>query len=288
MVGESGCGKSTLGRLLLCLEAPTAGEVRWRGRVVTGLRESALREFRRRVQIVFQDPTASLNPRQTVGAAIAEPLANFGFPRQERAERVAALLPLVGLTLADAARYPHELSGGQRQRVALARALALEPELIVLDEALANLDVSIRAQILNLLRELKKRLNLSYLFISHDLAAVGYLADRVAVMYLGKIVEVLPAAAIVARAHHPYTRALLASLPVPDPRRCRLREPPVKGEPPDPANPPTGCRFHPRCPEAREECRRVEPVLEEVERGFWVACLNFRQYAAGRCASERF
>ncbi|MGQ9824859.1 MAG: ABC transporter ATP-binding protein, partial [Desulfotomaculales bacterium] len=267
LVGESGCGKSTLGRLVMRLEEPTAGKIFFAGEEITVWTGRKLRELRRRFQIIFQDSSSSLNPRRTVGAIIEEPLANFGVAKDERRERVRELLKLVGLEPEHALQYPHEFSGGQRQRINIARALALQPELVVCDEPVSSLDVSIRAQILNLLRELKRRLNLSYLFISHDLAAVNYLADRVAVMYLGQIVEVLPAEGLVSQTRHPYTQALLQAVPEPDPRQKTGQKPVIRGEPPDPASPPPGCRFHPRCPEAREVCRQEEPVLKEVGEG---------------------
>lgn len=272
LVGESGCGKSTLGRLVVRLEEPTAGKILFAGEETTGRTEGKLRELRRHFQIIFQDSSSSLNPRRTVGATIEEPLANFGVAKEERRERVAELLTLVGLESEHASHYPHEFSGGQRQRINIARALALQPELVVCDEPVSSLDVSIRAQVLNLLRELKRRLNLSYLFISHDLAAVNYLADRVAVMYLGKIVEILPAEGLVSQARHPYTRALLRAVPEPDPRQKTGQKPVVRGEPPDPGRPPAGCRFHPRCPEARDLCRQEEPALKEVREAHLVAC----------------
>jgi peptide/nickel transport system ATP-binding protein/oligopeptide transport system ATP-binding protein len=272
LVGESGCGKSTLGRLVVRLEEPTAGKIFFAGEEITVWTGRKLRELRRHFQIIFQDSSSSLNPRRTVGAIIEEPLANFGVAKEERRERVRELLTLVGLEPGDASKYPHEFSGGQRQRINIARALALQPELVVCDEPVSSLDVSIRAQILNLLRELKRRFNLSYLFISHDLAAVSYLADRVAVMYLGQIVEVLPAEGLVSQVRHPYTRALLQAVPEPDPRQRTGQKPVVRGEPPDPANPPPGCRFHPRCPEAREVCRQEEPVLKKVGEGRLVRC----------------
>lgn len=272
LVGESGCGKSTLGRLLVRLEEPTAGKIFFTGEDITDCTGKRLRKLRRHFQIIFQDSSSSLNPRRTVGAIIEEPLANFGVTKKERRERVCELLALVGLESGDASKYPHEFSGGQRQRINIARALALQPELVVCDEPVSNLDVSIRAQILNLLRDLKRKLNLSYLFISHDLAAVNYLADRVAVMYLGKIVEILPAEGLVSRARHPYTRALLQAVPEPNPRQRADLKPVVQGEPPDSANPPLGCRFHPRCPEAQRECRQKEPELKEVGEGHWVRC----------------
>ncbi len=272
LVGESGCGKITLGRLVVRLEEPTAGKILFAGEETTGRTEGKLRELRRHFQIIFQDSSSSLNPRRTVGATIEEPLANFGVAKEERRERVAELLTLVGLESEHASHYPHEFSGGQRQRINIARALALQPELVVCDEPVSSLDVSIRAQVLNLLRELKRRLNLSYLFISHDLAAVNYLADRVAVMYLGKIVEILPAEGLVSQARHPYTRALLRAVPEPDPRQKTGQKPVVRGEPPDPGRPPAGCRFHPRCPEARDLCRQEEPALKEVREAHLVAC----------------
>lgn len=272
VVGESGCGKSTLGRLVVRLEEPTSGEVFFAGEEITGLTGKKLQEVRRRFQIIFQDSSSSLNPRRTAGTIIEEPLANFGVAQEERRERVRELLALVGLEPGHTSHYPHEFSGGQRQRVNIARALALQPELVVCDEPVSSLDVSIRAQILNLLRDLKNSFNLSYLFISHDLAAVNYLADRVAVMYLGKIVEILPAEGLVSLARHPYTRALLNSVPEPDPQQRTGQKPVVAGEPPDPANPPKGCRFHPRCPEARAVCRQEEPVLLEGRDMHLVAC----------------
>lgn len=272
LVGESGCGKSTLGRLILRLEEPTAGKVFFAGEEITAWTGKRLRELRRRVQVVFQDSYSSLNNRQTVGAIIEEPLLNFGVGKKERRQRVRELLATVGLEPELVSRYPHEFSGGQRQRINIARALALKPEFIVCDEPVSSLDVSIRAQVLNLLRELKKEFGLSYLFISHDLAAVSYLADRVAVMYLGKIVEVLAAGKLVNDARHPYTQMLLAAVPVPDPRqRNRCREF-VKAEPPDPGNCPPGCRFHPRCPRAAEKCRREEPGLRPVDKEHLAAC----------------
>jgi len=272
LVGESGCGKSTLGRLILRLEEPTAGKIFFAGEEITAWTGKRLRELRQRVQIVFQDSYSSLNSRQTVGAIIEEPLLNFGAGKKERQKKVRELLATVGLEPELVSRYPHEFSGGQRQRINIARALALKPEFIVCDEPVSSLDVSIRAQVLNLLRELKKEFGLSYLFISHDLAAVSYLADRVAVMYLGKIVEVLATRRLLDDARHPYTRTLLAAVPVPDPRQREVCQEVIKGEPPDPAKHPKGCRFHPRCPGAIEVCRRTEPVLEEVNEGHLVAC----------------
>ena len=271
LVGESGCGKSTLGRLVVRLEEPTAGEISFAGREITSWKGSKLRELRRHFQIIFQDSASALNPRWTAGTIIEEPLVNYGVAREERWKRARELLTLVGLESGDVGKYPHEFSGGQRQRINIARALALEPSLLVCDEPVSSLDVSIRAQVLNLLRDLKKRLNLSYIFISHDLAAVRYLSGRVAVMYLGKIVEILPAN-LVSQAFHPYTRALLRAVPEPNPRQRIFQEGVVRGEPPDPSNPPPGCRFHPRCPEAADVCRQEEPLLKEVEESHTLAC----------------
>jgi len=272
LVGESGCGKSTLGRLIVRLEEPTYGKILFDGVEITGLKGRTLRNQRRRFQIIFQDSFSSLNPRMTVGTIIEEPLANFGTEREKRRERVGELLMLVGLEAEHAFQYPHEFSGGQRQRINIARALALQPEFIVCDEPVSSLDVSIRAQILNLFRDLKKRLGLSYLFISHDLAAVTYLSDRVAVMYLGKIVEILPAKDLESKAYHLYTIALLNAIMEPDPKQKTTQKQLLKGEPPDAAKPPTGCRFHPRCSKAKEVCRQYEPTLKEVMKGHFVAC----------------
>lgn len=256
LVGESGCGKSTLGRLILGLEPPTSGDVLLGGEsIFTG----HPRDFRRKVQMIFQDPFSSLNPRMSVGSIIAEPLVIHSLGnRPRRRERVAELLGLVGLRPEHAKRYPHEFSGGQRQRIAIARALALEPDFIVCDEPVSALDVSVQAQVVNLLADLRNRMNLAYLFISHDLSVVASVSTRVAVMYLGRIVETGPRDKIFSTPGHPYTRALLASVPVPDPgvRRERVVLP---GDPPSPAAPPAGCPFHPRCPEAMPLCSHAVP-----------------------------
>ena len=272
MVGESGCGKSTTARLVLRLIDPTAGLVRFEGEDITTIHGEPLRRLRRRMQIVFQDPFASLNPRMTVGEILEEPLIvhNIG-ERSERQKRVNQLLELVGLAPYHAQRYPHEFSGGQRQRVGIARALAVEPALVVCDEPVSALDVSIQAQVVNLLRDLQARLGLSYLFIAHDLAVVKHMADRVAVMYLGQIVEIAPKDVLFSDPRHPYTRTLLAAIPRPDPHRDRHR-PVAAGDVPSPMNPPTGCRFHTRCPFVIERCRTEMPALATWSTGHLAAC----------------
>jgi oligopeptide/dipeptide ABC transporter ATP-binding protein len=272
VVGESGCGKSTLARSVLRLVEPAAGRVRFAGEDVLALGREALRRRRRDMQLVFQDPMASLDPRFTVGRSLAEPFAvhGIGTPTGRR-DRVAELLRLVGLDSGAAERYPHEFSGGQRQRVGIARAIALEPRLVVLDEPVSALDVSIQSQILNLLLDLKERLGLSYLFISHDLGVVRAIADRVAVMYLGRVVETAPVERLFGGPAHPYAQALLAAVPRPDPAHRQRRAAPV-GEPPDPARPPPGCPFHPRCPRAMAVCRATMPERIEIAAGHAVRC----------------
>ena len=274
LVGESGCGKSTVGRVILRLYDATAGRVAFRGEDIGQLRGEPLRRLRRRMQMVFQDPQDSLNPRMTVGSIVGEPLVEHGIAKgRALEERVDALLDSVGLSPRFANRYPHEFSGGQRQRIGIARALALEPEFIVCDEPIAALDVSIQAQVVNLLQDLQERLGLTYLFISHDLGMIRHIADRVAVMYLGKIVELAPSAELYARPLHPYTRALLSAAPVHDPELEERRERIIlTGDVPSPADPPPGCRFNTRCPMATPECSAREPQWRELQPGHHVAC----------------
>ena len=272
LVGESGCGKSTVGRAVLRLIAPTAGEVRLDGERIDNLPAAQLRRVRQRVQVVFQDPFSSLSPRQKVREIIAEPIVNFGLAHGAALEsRIAGLLEKVRLPRDAMDRYPHEFSGGQRQRICIARALAPDPDLIVCDEAVSALDVSVKAQIVNLLAELQDELGLALLFISHDLAIVEHLTHRVAVMYLGKIVEVADRRTLFSRAHHPYTRALLSAVPVPDPTAKRQRMI-LTGDVPSPIHPPSGCRFHTRCPFAFDRCRTEEPELRPVAEGQVSAC----------------
>jgi oligopeptide transport system ATP-binding protein len=272
LVGESGSGKTTTGRLVLRLIEPTSGEILFDGAPVSTLKKGELRRLRKRMQLIFQDPFGSLNPRMTVAAMLGEVIrAHAVVPRDRTRGRILELLDLVGLPAAAADRYPHEFSGGQRQRIGIARAVAAEPDLIVADEPVSALDVSIQAQILNLLEDLQARLGLTYLFIGHDLSVVRHISDVVAVMYLGRIVETAPVETLFENPVHPYTRALLAAAPVPDPdaRRKRVLPP---GDIPSPINPPSGCRFHPRCPDAQPECGRREQHLVEVAPGHFVAC----------------
>jgi oligopeptide transport system ATP-binding protein len=274
LVGESGCGKSTTGRAILQLYKPTAGKVFLDGEELTGMGASALRQRRRKIQMIFQDPYASLNPRMTVGDIIAEPLDIHGVAHGRKCdELVASLLQTVGLNPLYAGRYPHEFSGGQRQRVGIARALALRPSLIVCDEPISALDVSIQAQVVNLLEEIQQELGLTYLFIAHDLSMVRHISSRVAVMYLGKLMELADRAEVYNRALHPYTQALLSAVPVADPLVEENRKRVIlTGDVPSPANPPSGCVFHTRCPYAFDICPVMEPAWRETQPGHWVAC----------------
>jgi oligopeptide transport system ATP-binding protein len=276
LVGESGCGKSTLGRTILRLSDPTAGQILFRGKDLAHLSKSAMREQRRHLQIIFQDPYASLNPRMTVSQIIGEPLETFQLAKgRAKQERVQELMEMVGLSARFLKRYPHEFSGGQRQRIGIARALAVDPTFIVADEPISALDVSIQAQIMNLLDRLRRQRNLTYLFISHDLRAIQHVSDRVAVMYLGKIVELADGKTIYKNPLMPYTKALISAVPVPDPKiEAKRRRIVLEGDVPSPINPPRGCRFHTRCPYAVEVCREIEPQLVQIKPNHFAACIR--------------
>lgn len=275
LVGESGCGKSTLGRTIIRLIDSTSGQIFFKGEDITHTTGEKLRELRRKMQIIFQDPYASLNPRMTIGAILEEPLIihNLFASDKDRKDRVKQLAEVVGLRPEVLNRYPHEFSGGQRQRVGIARALAVEPELIICDEPVSALDVSIQAQVINLLMELQQKFGLTYIFIAHDLKVVEHVSNRVAVMYLGKIVEFANAQELYVKPTHPYTRALLSAIPVPDPRAKEERII-LKGDVPSPMSPPSGCHFHPRCPMAGPECSTTVPILEEKLARHWASCIK--------------
>ena len=275
LVGESGCGKSTLGRLILRLEEPTGGDVLFRGESILGYGKEKMRALRQQMQIIFQDPFSSLNPRKNVAHIVGEPLFVHGMTnRREREARVLKLLHVVGLKRDQMRRYPHQFSGGQRQRIGVARALALNPKLIICDEAVSALDVSIQAQVINLLQDLQEEFGLTYLFISHDLSVVEHISDRVAVMYLGKIVEMADSDSLYKTPLHPYTQALLSAAPVPNPRQKSNRTV-LPGDVPSPINPPSGCRFHTRCLYAKDICSKESPLLKEVRENHWVACFLY-------------
>lgn len=286
IVGESGCGKTTLSRSIVRLVEPTGGSIRFRGRDITKAGRKELQPVRRELQMVFQDPQASLNPRKRVGQIVAAPLQLHGVPQREIERRVRELLARVGLNPEHVNRFPHEFSGGQRQRIGIARALGVEPKLMMLDEPVSALDVSIQAQVINLLDDLQDEFGLSYVFVAHDLSVVRHVSDRIAVMYLGKIVESSPAEELYTKPIHPYTVGLLGAIPIPDPRQNRARRRlVVGGEPPNPIDPPSGCRFRTRCPRATEVCSQVEPQLTQYANGHVAACHHPLNVTAAEIAS---
>ena len=286
LVGESGCGKTTLSRTIMRLNESTEGKIRFRGKDVTKASRKDLAPLRRDMQMVFQDPYASLNPRKRVAQIVGAPLRRHGVGREEAERRVLDLLDRVGLAREHRNRFPHEFSGGQRQRIGVARALAMDPRLILLDEPVSALDVSIQAQIVNLLDDLQDQLGLTYLFVAHDLSVVRHVSDRIAVMYLGKLMEVSPSEELYTKPIHPYTAALLQAIPIPDPRRNRERDRSVvSGEPPNPIDPPSGCVFHPRCPYATDVCRTVQPPLTRYANGHLAACHHPLNVAAKEIAA---
>ncbi len=273
LVGESGCGKTTAGRTIIRLYEPTSGKIFFDGQDITELDAKQILPFRKRMQMIFQDPYASLNPRMTVGDIVRESMTIHKIPKDEHADRTAKLLQLVGLNSEQAGRYPHEFSGGQRQRIGIARALAVEPELIICDEPISALDVSIQAQIVNMLEDLQKELGLTYIFIAHDLSMVRHISTRVAVMYLGRIVELAASDELYTNPKHPYTVSLLSSIPVPDPDKSDARNPvALHGEIPSAINPPSGCAFHTRCPHAKPECKTLNAILHDTGSGHLCAC----------------
>lgn len=272
IVGESGCGKSTTGRMIMRLIEPTEGSIHFEGKDILNLSKSEMRKTRKDIQMIFQDPFASLNPRQTVGSIIEEPMIVHGMgDRKQRRKRVEELLELVGLSAYQAKRYPHQFSGGQRQRIGIARALAVRPKLIIADEPVSALDVSVQSQVLNLLQDLQKKFNLTYIFIAHDLSVVRHISNRVGVMYLGKIVEISESENLYNHPDHPYTKALLSAVPIPDPDNKTERII-LSGDVPSPAHPPSGCAFHDRCPAAMDICSREKPVMKKMEDGRRVSC----------------